>query len=61
MLHKNLIPNRIRNETLTEGQPLCSSNNDIELFTQYRFKATIGQQLKRQGVVTLIITSWQYH
>ncbi|MGE8063194.1 hypothetical protein [Pseudomonas sp. NPDC089547] len=39
----SLIPNWIRNETPVALQHLCSSNNDVELFTQYRFKATIGQ------------------
>ncbi len=52
----NRIPNRIRNETVTAWQRLCSSNNDVELFTQYRFKATIGQlprsTIERQGEPT---------
>ncbi|WEK30893.1 MAG: hypothetical protein P0Y58_01500 [Candidatus Pseudomonas phytovorans] len=35
--------------------------NDVQLFTQYRFEATIGRLLSREGVVALTYTAWQHH
>lgn len=35
--------------------------NDVQLFTQYRFEATIGRLLSRKGVVALTYTAWQHH
>ncbi|MNH13358.1 hypothetical protein D3C81_1468750 [compost metagenome] len=50
----------IKNETSATRQRLVGMNT-VELFTQYRIKATIGQLLKYQGVVALISTAWQHH
>ena len=35
--------------------------NDVQLFTQYRFEATIGRLLSRKGVVALAYTAWQHN
>jgi hypothetical protein len=34
--------------------------NDVQLFTQYRFEATIGRLLSHKGVVAPY-TAWQHH
>jgi len=43
------------NETFTAQRRLVEVKN-IQLFTQYRIKATIGQLLKSQGVVAPMAT-----
>lgn len=35
--------------------------NDVQLFTQYRFEATIGRLLSGKGAVALTYTAWQHH
>ncbi|SUD73210.1 Uncharacterised protein [Pseudomonas putida] len=35
--------------------------NDVQLFTQYRFEATIGRLLSHKGVVAPTYTAWQHH
>ncbi len=48
-----LNPGWANNETFTAQLRLVKMKH-VELFTQYRFKATIGPLLKHQSVVALI-------
>lgn len=50
----------IKNETSTTQHRLAGMKT-VELFTQYRFKATIDRLPKRQGAVALMTTAWQHH
>jgi hypothetical protein len=50
----------IKNETIIAPLRLVKMKH-VELFTQHRFKATIGQLLKHRGVIALISTALPYH
>ncbi|WP_087503422.1 hypothetical protein [Pseudomonas sp. SID14000] len=50
----------VKNETSTTQHRLVRMKT-VELFTQYRFKATIGRLPKRQGAVAFTTTAWQHH
>jgi hypothetical protein len=45
----------IKNETIIAARLVKMKH--VELFTQHRFKANIGQLLKHRGVITLISTA----
>ncbi|CAO3302759.1 conserved hypothetical protein [Pseudomonas sp. P14-2025] len=49
----------IKNETIIAPLSLVKMKH-VELFTQHRFKANIGQLLQHQGVITLISTASQH-
>ena len=63
MLLKMLQP--VRRTGSKMKHPLLRSSlvamNDVLLFTQYRFEATIGPLLSRKGVVAPTHTAWQHH
>jgi hypothetical protein len=58
MLQLGAKPNGwIKNETFIAPLRLVKMKH-LELFTQHRFRATIGQLHKPQGVIALIRTAW---
>jgi len=50
---------RFKNETFIAKLRLVKMKH-VELFTQYRFKATIGHLLEHWGVNTPDSTAWQH-
>jgi hypothetical protein len=50
---------RFKNETLLATVRLVKMKH-VELFTQHRFKATIGHLLKHWGINAPISTAWQH-
>ncbi|WP_144170091.1 hypothetical protein [Pseudomonas sp. Kh13] len=50
----------IKNETSATRHRLTGMKT-VELFTPYRFKATIDRLPKRQGAIALMTTAWQHH